>query len=318
VTPDEYDLDPVMRVGAASAAATASDPRPRGLLARLSRMLRTRLWTVDSEVRARQRLRLFVAAPFAAIAGLAWGTSAAESLVGGAAFWAVLGALSFPLFLYVQQRLIGPVGRLVDQRWPQAGGFAGLAWEALSVGALVFLLTDGLGAPLVPAVGTALGVGAFYVMATEYLVGGTFGSHVSLLLHGGSAGGGARRHEGYSYAESLVARGRTSEAMEAYRQAIAQGRRSAVPYLRLSTLLASEGEPEQAVRVLRHARTDARLDEEGAAAVVRSIYMLCSRRLGEASTAREDLEWLIDRHRRSEHATWARRRLREIRRGEAP
>jgi hypothetical protein len=75
---------------------------------------------------------------------------------------------------------------------------------------------------------------------------------------------------------------------------------------------------EQAVRVLRHARTDARLDEEGAAAVVRSIYLLCSRRLGEASLAREDLEWLIDRHRSSEHATWARWRLREIRRGETP
>ena len=145
--------------------------QPRSL-ARLWGALRRRLWVVDAELAARQRLRLLVGIPFATIAGIAWGAFAAPGLAGSAVFWSAVGATSLSLFLYVQQRLIGPIGMLVNQRWPQAGGMAGLAWESLTVAAVVLFVTNVLGAPLVPAVGTALAFGALYVLFTEYLIHG--------------------------------------------------------------------------------------------------------------------------------------------------
>ena len=127
---------------------------PGGFLERLRRLLGHRFWSVDAELGARQRLRLLVGIPFAAIAGLAWGAFASPSLVGGPLLWPLVGAASFSLFMYVQQRLIGPIGRVVGLRWPRAGGFAGLAWEDVLRIAIVFVLTSVHGARLVPAAGT--------------------------------------------------------------------------------------------------------------------------------------------------------------------
>jgi hypothetical protein len=289
------------------------EPPPGGRLARIRARLSRRLWAVDEEFGARQRLRLMVGMPFAAIAGLAWGVFAAPSLVGGVPFWAAVGSASFSLFMYVQQRLIGPVGRLVDHLLPRAGGLAGLAWEGLSVGALLLLLTRGLGAPLVPAVGTALGLGAFYLVVSEYLIHGGAGSHLALLFQGGASGSGRRGREGFSYAESLVMRGRVDEAIEVYRDAIARDPKRVAPYLRLSALRVGEGAFEEGVRVLRAARDRARLGREEEAVVVRRIHAICERHLGAPEHAREDLEWLVERQRMSEQAAWARRELRALR-----
>ncbi len=303
------DADAVEPPDAETGTAVASPPE--GLASRLRRLLGHRFWSVDAELGARQRLRLLVGIPFAAIAGLAWGAFAAPSLVGGPLLWPLVGAASFSMFMYVQQRLIGPIGRVVGQLWPRLGGVAGLVWEVVAVGGIFFLLTSVLGAPLVPAVGTALGLGAFYVVLTEFMMFGAGGSGVALLLHGGSAASGSRR-EGFSYAESLVARGRTAEAIEIYLDAIARRPRSLEPYLRLSALRVREREYEEALRVLREARRIARLSAEEEAVVARRVHSICSRHLGRAALARPELEWLIERQRRSEHATWARWRLREI------
>ncbi len=293
------------------AARSASPTEP--WLSRLWCGLRRRLWVEDTEVAARRRCRACLGMPFAGIAGVAWGVFAGPSLVGGAPFWAVVGAASFTLFMYVQQRLIAPVGSIVNRRWPWAGGFAGLAWETLAVGALFFAATRGLGAPLVPAVGTALGLGAAYVMVIEYLLCGSAGSDLSMLLQGAAAGSGARPGDDFSYAESLARRGRVSEAVELYRAAILRDGRRLTPYLRLSALWMNRRQPERAVVVLREAVEQADLDEGEHAFVARRIYETCAARLGDPSLARSDLERLVAARPKSEHATWARWRLRELR-----
>lgn len=267
---------------------------------------------MDAELASRQRLRLLVGIPFATIAGIAWGAFAAPALVGGAVFWSAVGATSLPLFLYVQQRLIGPIGMLVNQRWPQAGGLAGLAWESVTVASLVLFVTKVLGAPLVPAVGTALAFGALYVLFTEYLIHGG-GDHLGMLLQGGAAGSGTRRRGGFSYAESLVARGRVDEAVAVYRDAIHEDHRWVTPYFRLSALWTSQGELEQAVAVLREAWAYGRLGEEDAALVIRRLYAITAEALGTPERAEPELVEFVDRHPRSAHATWARWRLKEMR-----
>lgn len=283
-----------------------------GALKRLWGALRKRLWVVDATLAARQRLRLMVGIPFATIAGIAWGSFAAPELDGSGLFWSAVGATSFSLFLYVQQRLIGPIGMLVNRRWPQAGGMAGFAWESLTVAVLVLFVTNVLGAPFVPAVGTALAFGAIYVLFTEYLVHGG-GDHLGLLLQGGAAGSGARRRDGFSYAESLAVRGRIDEAAVAYREAIYDDSRRLTPYLKLSALWADHGEPERAVAVLREAWMYARLGEEDAGRVIRRLYSISDEGLGRPDAAAPELLEFVERYSRSDHATWARWRLREMR-----
>lgn len=295
-----------------ASAGTEVVGRQPGSLARLWGALRRRLWVVDSELAARQRLRLLVGIPFATIAGIAWGAFAAPALAGSALFWSAVGASSLSLFLYVQQRLIGPIAMLVNQRWPQAGGLAGLAWESLTVAALILFVTNVLGAPLVPAAGTALAFGALYVLFTEYLIHGGV-AHLGMLLQGGAAGSGARPRDGFSYAESLVVRGRVDEAVVVYRDAIYNDRRWAAPYLRLSALWASQAEPERAATVLREAWMYARLGEEDAAHVIRRLYSISTDALGTPEAAEPELVEFVERYPRSAHATWARWRLREMR-----
>jgi hypothetical protein len=294
------------------AASAEVERRQPGAVARLWSALRRRLWVVDTELAARQRLRLLVGIPFTTIAGIAWGAFAAPVLDGNVVFWAAIGATSLSLFLYVQQRLIGPIGMLVNRRWPQAGGMAGFAWESMTVGALLLFVTRVLGAPLVPAVGTALGFGAFYVLFTEYLIHGG-GDHLGMLLQGGAAGSGARRRDGFSYAESLVVRGRIDEAAEVYRDAIDDDPRWTTPYLQLSALWVKAGEPERACSVLREAWRHARLGEEDAGYVIRRLYSISTDAFGRPEEAQPEMVDFVERYPRSEHATWARWRLREMR-----
>ncbi|KPJ80095.1 MAG: hypothetical protein AMS19_09915 [Gemmatimonas sp. SG8_23] len=253
--------------------------------------------------------------PFGAIAGIVWGVFASADLVGGTLFWAAVGAFSFVLFMDVQLRLIGPIGRIVNRLFPSAGGLAGLAWEALAVGVVFFLVTSVLGAPLVPAVGTALGLGAGYVALMEYLLCGSAGSDLSKLVHGAGAFSAGRTRDTLSHAEALAQRGQVDEAAALLLESIGREPGRATPYLRLSALRMQEEEYDQAVELLRAALDRARLGDEEEAFVVRRIYETCAGPLADPARATKDLEWLVERQRNSAHATWARWRLREIRRG---
>jgi hypothetical protein len=76
-----------------------------------------------------------------------------------------------------------------------------------------------------------------------------------------------------------------------------------------------EEEYDQAVELLRAALDRARLGDDEEAFLVRRIYETCAGPLADPARAAKDLEWLVERQRNSAHATWARWRLREIRRG---
>lgn len=280
-----------------------------GLWARLRR----RLWREDPAFAARRRCRAAIGIPFAAIAGVAWGGFASTSLVGGPLLWASVGAVSFSLFIYLELKLIGPIGQLVSRLWPTVGGLAGLAWETVVVGGLFYFVTRVLGAPVIPAAGTALGLGAMYAVAMEYLVCGSAASDLVLLVNGAASGAGARARLGLSRAEALAQQGRIGDARELYLDAIDLHPHRVEPYLGLSALAAREGDHESALELLRDAVSQARLGEEEDAFLVRRIWETCTVRLGDPRRAIPDLEGLIDRQRRTEHATWARWRLRELR-----
>ena len=125
---------------------------------------------------------------------------------------------------------------------------------------------------------------------------GAGGAGGALLLHGGSAASGSRRR-GFSYAESLVARGRMAEAIEIYVDAVARDPRRLEPYLRLSALRVREGAYEEALRVLREARRFARLSAEDEAVVARRAHTICARRPGDAARASDTLSCAMCRRR---------------------
>ena len=64
-------------------------------LAKLRRLALRRFWDEDREEASRRRRRLFLGLPFAALAGLVWGSSAASSMgAGSAPFWSLFGAVT--------------------------------------------------------------------------------------------------------------------------------------------------------------------------------------------------------------------------------
>ena len=310
---DSADLegfdDPDLRRAEEAVATDAG----RGWLARLWDRLRHPIWIEGRNYKARRRCRAMIAMPFAGIAGLAWGVLAAPSLAGSVALWGPLGAFAFIFFIYLEQRMLPPLAEVVTRAFPAFGAIAGLAWETLVVGALFFMLTSVIGAPLVPAVGTALGLGAFYAVAMEYVLCGSAASDVALLLQGGAAGSGARLRNPLSHADTLLHRGRRDEAIAIYHDAIDYDSRDPKPYIRLSRVYEGEGQYETMLDVLRLALRRAELAPDQEAFVVRRIYEISASKFEDPALAAEELEHLIERQRRTEHATWARWRLKEIR-----
>ena len=136
--------------------------------------------------------------------------------------WSVLGASGCGIFFYLEQRLLPVVATLADRIG--LGGVAALAWEIGVVGGLVFLFTSVLGAPVVPAVALAIGVGVLYSLTMEYLVFGSGADHMANLLGLGRGWSGARGSD-YSHAEALEIRGDIEGATEIYKEAIGMNRR---------------------------------------------------------------------------------------------
>ena len=119
--------------------------------------------------------------PFVLLGGLTWGWFSAPAIGRGSGLlWSALGASGFGLFFYLEQRLVPAVASMADRIG--LGGLAVLAWEVGVVGGLIFLFTSVLGAPVVPAVAIAIGVGATYSLAMEYLVCGSGADHMVNLL----------------------------------------------------------------------------------------------------------------------------------------
>ena len=248
--------------------------------------------------------------PFVLLGGLIWGAFAAPTMgEGSPLFWSIIGATGFGTFFYVEQRLVPVVAEIANR--VGLGALAALVWEVGVVGGLVYVLTSVLGAPLVPAVTLAIGVGVIYSLATEYLVLGSAADHMTILLGLGRGWSGARQSD-YSYAEALEKRGDLEGASEIYKEAIWTNRRDPVPYLRLARVQARTGCHEQAIHVLREALGTARFSAQEEALAVREIHEISSTQLGDSRLAAPDLARYLERNPRGVHREWASRELAAI------
>ena len=245
--------------------------------------------------------------PFVLLGGLTWGWFAAPAIgQESGLLWSALGAAGFGLFFYLEQRLVPAVASMADRIG--LGGFAVLAWEVGVVGGLIFLLTGVLGAPVVPAVAIAVGIGATYSLGMEYLVCGSGADHMVNLLGLGRGWSGTRGSD-YSHPEALAKRGDVEGAAEIYKEAIWMNRRDPLPYLRLARIRTRMGVHGEAVDLLRTALQVARLSTQEEAMVVRQIHEICSTQLGDPGRAAPDLARYLERQPEGEHGEWARREL---------
>lgn len=286
-------------------------------LSRLKKFVPGPLWTESDSYRARRRCRTLFAAPFAALGGLAWGVFSAEAIgIGSQLLWGGLGAFAFGFLIYLELLLVPPLATLASRVWAGSELIAVLLWEVAVVGGLVFLLTRVLGAPLIPAAGTALGFGAAYTLLMEYLVCGSAAADITSLLQA-TGGGGKLRPEDHSRAQALVHRGQFDEAIEIYETAITQQPYAGASYVGLARALTVRGAYDEAVTALRRGLVKADLSHDQEAFLVRQIHELCSTKLGDPAEAVEDLRALLAHQPEGLNADWATQELNEIEAGGA-
>lgn len=282
----------------------------KALVTRLKSLALRPLWTETDDHKSRRRLQLLLTMPFVLLAGLTWGWFSAPGMgEGSGLFWSVLGSAGFGLFFYLEQRLVPAVASLADRIG--LGAVAALVWEVGVVGGLIYLLTSVLGAPVIPAVALAIGVGAVYSLGAEYLLLGSGADHAANLLGLGQGWSGPRGSD-HSYPESLAKRGDLAGAAAIYKEAIWTNRRDPLPYLRLASIRTRMGAHEEAIDILRTALQVARLSAQEQARVVRQIHEIYSTQLGDAARAAPDLARYLEREPEGEHGDWARRELADI------
>ncbi len=284
----------------------------KGPLTRLKRLALRPLWTESAVYRARRRCRTLVVTPFALLGGLTWGVFSAPVIgVGSQIFWGGLGAFAFAFFMYLEQLLVPALATFADRIRLGVGTVAVVFWKAAVVGGLVYLITGVFDAPIVPAVGTALGVGAFYALVFDYLVCGSAAADIGSLL-GGTGGRARPLPDQYSHAEALVQRGEYDEAIRLYEEAIENNPREGAPYMRMARAFAKQGDHEGAIASLRRGFLTARVNPDQEAFAVRQICEICSTKLGDPTLAVDDLRLLLERQPDGRHAEWASEELRRI------
>ena len=279
----------------------------KALAIRLKNLAFRPLWKEGHVQKTRRRAQLLLSMPFVLMGGLIWGWFASPDLAEGSRLlWSVLGASGFGIFFYLEQRLLPLVATMADRIG--LGPLAALAWEVGVVGGLMFLFTSVLGAPAVPAVALAIGVGVLYSLSMEYLVFGSGADHMLNFLGLGRGWSGARGSD-YSLAEALEKRGDLDGATEIYKEAIRIDRRHPTAYLRLARIRTREGLHKEAIDVLRTALGVARFSPQGEALAVREIHEISSQRLGNSARAAPDLVRYLEREPEGENGAWARREL---------
>lgn len=281
-----------------------------GALERLSRAALRPLWREGELHRARRRCRALVALPFSALAGLVWGVSSAPAAGASPLSWGALGAFSFAFLMYLEQRLLPPLAAIVARDRPAGASAIASAVEGGVVAGIAFLLTGVLGAPVVSAVGTALGVGAAYAVLVEYLLCGGAAPGLAKLLQGST--GAWPRAAGHSRAEALLLQGEIDEAAALYERALLDHPRDGHAYVRLARIQEARGEHEAAVRTLRRALLKADLPLAQEVFVVRLVHEICATDLAGPEEAVEDVLALLERRPEGPHVEWAERVLSEM------
>ena len=281
----------------------------KALATRLKNLFFRPLWTEGAIQKARRRSQLLLTLPFVLLGGIVWGAFAAPGIGDGSQlFWSFIGATSFGLFFYLEQMLLPVVTTLANRIG--LGAVAALFWEVGVVGGLIFVFTSVLGAPMVPAVTLAIGVGVLYSVGTEYLFG-SGADHVANLLGVGRGWSGAKGSD-FSHAEALEVREDFEGAAEIYKEAIWRKKRDPLPYLRLARIRNRTGLHEEAIDILRRALNVARFSPQGEALAVREIHEISSNRLGDPSRAAPDIARYLERQPEGVNQEWARRELDDI------
>ena len=279
----------------------------KALATRLKKLTLRPLWTETAAHRTRRRIQILLSMPFVLMAGLTWGWFAAPAIgEESGLFWSGMGAAGFGLLFYLEQRLLPFVAAIADRIG--LGALAALVWEVGVVGGLMFLFTSVLGAPVVPAVALAFGVGVLYSLGMEHVVFGSGAEQMTNLLGLGPGWSGPRRPD-YSHAEALEKRGDLEGAVEIYKEAIWTNRRDPLAYVQLASLRNRMGLHEEAIDILRRALGVARFSSLGEALAVREIHEIFSTRLGDSAKAAPDLARYLERQPEGEHGEWARREL---------
>lgn len=154
---------------------------------------------------------------------------------------------------------------------------------------------------------------AVFVYFAALAIAGGGGSLAGTIYHP-SGKSTPVKHE-YSFAESLAARGRYEEAVEAYEVAISEFPEDPEPYVRIARLLRDKtAEYEDAVHWFKRARGDSAISKGQELVVTQEIIEIYRSKLGTPSRAIPELARIVDRFPDERAAAWAREEMTRLRR----
>jgi tetratricopeptide (TPR) repeat protein len=167
-----------------------------------------------------------------------------------------------------------------------------------------------------------------YLVPFMTIAGFIFGVSSAITWNAGRAAGtihnpsgkGTPYRQEYSRAAALVIRGNYDEAVEAYREHIAEQPEDPEPYLRLARLLRDQLDRyDDAAHWFKAARQSARITARQEVFITRELIELATDKLRDPARAAPELARLIERFPGAPEAVWARTELREIKKqiGEA-
>lgn len=267
----------------------------------LSRLLTRPLWREDARARTARRIRHALVTPVMVFAGVIWGALATPTPAGGLG-WAVGGAVGFSLLAYLYLRLQPALLEIGYERVGAAGWLAGLLWDWLVVGGVVYLITDVLGMPTFRAVTSAVVIGGSYGLALASF----FDEGGSRFLSGFLSGGWGRPRVAFSHIETMLTRGEDESARAALRDFVRSHPRDPRGWIALARLVARRfHDADAAVAILREGLGSARLTVQQKQRYLDEIVRACAA-LGAPGRAVPDLERFAEEHDGSAQAEWAR------------
>jgi hypothetical protein len=273
----------------------------------LKEILTRPLWREDIRARTARRLRHALTTPVMTLAGVIWGilaAPAASEVLG----WAFGGALGFSVLAYLYVRLGPAAVQIGANLLGTSGWLAGLLWDWLVVGGVIYLLTSVLAMPTFPAVTSAIVIGGSYALFLAWF----FDDGGSRALFGFLSGGWGRPRAPFSHVETLLVRGDHTAARVALDAFVREYPRDPRGWLAFGRLLHRElNDPNEALRTLRVGLGTARLTVEQKQHYLYEIVQVCES-CEEPERAIPDLERFVEEHADSPLVEWARSRLQQV------
>lgn len=258
------------------------------------------------------RCQLAFTAPFAVLGGGIAGVHLASATGWPYPVSVVAGIAGMLGFVWIQMVLepvvVGIIGG-PDGRWSELASYL---WDAAMGTILGLPLTMLMDESSLAVIGLALGAGAAYGYVMGYIVCGEGAESLVRLVFEGTGGPPRPRH---SYALTLAVQGRTREAIEVYRAALARDPRDGEAHLGLASLQHRYlHDAEGAVLTLRSALRQASLGEGQIIVAFQRIAVIRAEQ-GRPEALAPDLARYLDRKTRGPAADWARANLARIKSG---